>query len=384
MRNIVSLVFLIGFGFSTIAQSNHIRSVNRAMRLIPDSSVHSVQGIANYINSRFSGQSDQSHAIFIWIAKNFRYDTDNMFAKNTYINHLEVIDKMLKTRKGLCFDYAVLFNEIARKLGIKSYLVSGYTKENGVIDTLPHSWCVALIDSKWVMFDPTWGSGEVQKSRFIKKTNYFYYKTRPQVMIASHMPYDPLWQLLDYPVLNSAFYDETQSNAKNPYFNFQDSISVYEKQSDVERLIASNYRIEKNSIKNPLILKQLENNRKEIAYLQRKKFEFQFNVVVESSNNANNLMNQFIGYFNKKFIPAISDDKIQHMIDTVETCLTNTRKQLITIYTPDANAALLTKQLNETMNKITLVLNEHKAFLRKYFNTSQEARIYLFYTWKSQ
>jgi hypothetical protein len=385
MRKLVFLVLFIGIGFGAIALTPSIRSIEKVMRQIPESSVQSAQGIADYINSKFSGQSTKSRAIFIWIAKNIRYDTENMFVKSTYLNQAEIIDKTLKTKKGICFDYAILFNEIANKVGIKSYIVSGCTKQNGVVDTLPHSWCVALIDSKCFMFDPTWGSGGVQHSIFIKHTNYFYYKTKPKVSLESHMPFDPLWQLSYYPISNSEFYDiSMQFNNNKSYFNFKDSISVYEKQSNIERLIASNYRIEKNRIMNSLILDQLEINRKEIAFINREKFELKFNPAVESCNNGNTLLNEFIRYYNKKFVPAKSDAKIQQMIDTVVTCINNSRKKLININIPDEDASLLIKQLNESIDKISVTENEFKIFLTKYFNTRPESRIYLFYTWKSQ
>jgi len=385
MRKLVSLVLCIGIGVGAISQTRNYRSIGKAMHRIPEASVHSAQGIADYINARFSGESAKSRAIFIWIANNIGYDTDNMFVKNTYLNHAEAIDKTLKTKKGLCFDYAVLFSEIAHKVGIKSFLVSGYTKEKGVVDTLPHTWCAALIDSKWVMIDPTWGSGWVQHGKFIKQTNFVYYKTRPEVIIESHMPFDPLWQLSDYPVSNAAFYDtEMKPDNKKSYFNFKDSIAVYEKQSDVERLIASDYRIEKNRIMNTLILDYLKNNRKEISEIKRKKFELKYNAAVEASNNGNNLLNQFIKYYNNKFIPAKSDADIKQMIDSVETCINDSRKQLRTINPADANASLLIKQLNETNDKIALVVDENKIFLKKFFNTRTESRIYLFYSWKSR
>ena len=88
------------------------------MRQIPESSVHSVQGIADYINSRFSTQNDKSRSIFIWIAKNIQYDIGNMFLMNTYLNQTEVANKTLKTKK----EFALTMQYCLTKLPVRSGL----------------------------------------------------------------------------------------------------------------------------------------------------------------------------------------------------------------------------------------------------------------------
>ena len=73
--------------------------------------------------------------------------------------------------------------------------------------------------------------------------------------IQSHLPFDPIWQLSYYPISYSAFSEnEPQTKFKKSYFNFKDSLSIYENQSDIERLTASNNRIEKTEKKNTCIL----------------------------------------------------------------------------------------------------------------------------------
>src|ERR1035437_2417028 len=110
MKKIVSLVFLIGFCFVTFAQVHSKSFVNKTMHRIPAPSVESVQGIADYINEKFSNQNDKSCAIFIWIAKNIEYDIANMNELYVYDNLTDIADKTLKSKKGICFGYAALFN----------------------------------------------------------------------------------------------------------------------------------------------------------------------------------------------------------------------------------------------------------------------------------
>ena len=159
MRLII-IVILLGLFSAVIAQKQNIYQQTDKLALqIPDSLAQSTAGIAGYINSNFNNSTDKSRAAFIWIAKNIQYDVENMFALNFAQNTAEIVEKVLKTRKGICRHYAELFNDIARQTGIKTYVISGYTRQQGYVDYLPHAWCAGLIDSAWYLFDPTWGSG---------------------------------------------------------------------------------------------------------------------------------------------------------------------------------------------------------------------------------
>ena len=260
MKKIVFLILLSGIWTGVIAQnSNDFKAIDNKMLQIPESSTTSTQEIAGYINSNYSSANDKSRAIFIWIAKNIQYDVANMYVLNTNLKPDESIAKTLKTRKGICSDYANLFNDIAGKTGIKSYVITGYTKQKGVVDNLPHAWCAALIDSMWYMFDPTWGSGSIQNTKFVKQVNNFYFKMKPEQIIKSHISFDPLWQFLNYPITNQEFYEgKSQVNTEKPFFNFNDTLAIYEKQSDMERLVSSSNRIESNGVKNSLIFNMLQ------------------------------------------------------------------------------------------------------------------------------
>jgi transglutaminase-like putative cysteine protease len=51
---------------------------------------------------------------------------------------------------GVCYHFAILNNELLNRVGIKSYLVSGYTKKG-----LGHEWLNVYLDDKWYSIDPT-------------------------------------------------------------------------------------------------------------------------------------------------------------------------------------------------------------------------------------
>jgi transglutaminase/protease-like cytokinesis protein 3 len=181
---------------------NEYASIDKIALQLPDSLAKTTDQIATYINSNFKTDKDKSRAIFIWVASNIQYDIDNMFAINFYEKDEDKISKPLQTRKGICENYASLFTDICLKSGLKSFRIEGYTKQNGFTDYIPHAWSAALIDTTWFLFDPTWGSGYVNGGKFFKKINNDYFKADPLNLIKSHMPFDYLWQFLNYPITN--------------------------------------------------------------------------------------------------------------------------------------------------------------------------------------
>lgn len=375
-----SVIFLVVFGALDAQKKPDIYPVDKVALQIPDSMTKTTSGIARYINARFADPADKSRAIFVWIAKNIRYDIDNMFAINFYANSGELIDVVLKTRKGICMHYSELFNDIAKKVGLRSYVVTGFTKQNGFIDYIPHSWCAVFIGSSWALLDPTWGSGYVQNSKYVSELNNFYFMTKPEQLIKSHMPFDPLWQFLNYPVTNQEFYEgKFLTDKTKPFFNYSDTLSAYEHESEIERLKSSSRRIEANGVRNSMIFDRLQHNRREIEYYNGKMLVGMFNSAIDKYNEGVIQLNRFIDYRNKQFTPKKSDPEIKQMLDVAETLLADSRKKLLEIKNPDQDMAASMLQLNRSIDDATVNLNEQKAFLNKYFSTSKVLRKSLFY-----
>ncbi len=375
------MIIVLGLFSSVNAQKQNVyQQINKLAIQIPDSLAQSTSGLASYINLNFSNPTDKSRAAFIWITKNIQYDVENMFAINFAQNTTEIIEKVMKTRKGICRHYAELFNDIANQIGIKSYVISGYTKQQGFVDYMPHAWCAGLIDSTWYLFDPTWGSGYLQNSKFIKKVNNYYFKTKPEQLVKSHMPFDPLWQFLNYPITNQEFYEgKFKIDKTKPLFNFMDTLSRYENESDIERLISSSNRIERNGVKNALIFDKLQDNKREIEYYYNKVVVETYNTAANTYNEGVNQLNRFFAYRNNQFKPQLPDSTIHQMMDTTEYSFNLSRQRLGEIKNPDANMLVAINQLNKAIDNAMINLNEQKVFLEKYFKTSKLFRKTLFY-----
>ena len=179
MKQLKVLIVLIAFTQTLCAQKtvvNEFTAIDKKALSIPDSFTTTTAGISKYITANFTSDKEKARAVFVWVASNIHYDIENMFAINFYETEADKISKPLKTRKGICEDYAALFNDICHKCGIPSYTIEGYTKQNGFTDYIPHAWCAAFVDSAWYLFDPTWGSGYVSNGKFYKKINNAFSK----------------------------------------------------------------------------------------------------------------------------------------------------------------------------------------------------------------
>ena len=94
---------------------------------------------------------DKIRKITLYVVNNLEYDDCEENGKCEYndINFNSLLKSL--SGKGVCYHYAILTNELLNRAGIKSYLVSGYTKKG-----LAHEWLNVYLEEKWYGLDPTW------------------------------------------------------------------------------------------------------------------------------------------------------------------------------------------------------------------------------------
>jgi hypothetical protein len=353
--------------------------IDKKMAAISTSSTNSTEAIANYINANFKTDADKMRAVFYWTTSNISYDIANMYAVNFNETSQDRIIKTLKTKKGVCIHYAEVFNEISNKIGIQSYIIEGYTKQYGKVANLAHAWCAAKIDNKWYLFDPTWGSGYVNNGKFIKKMNEYYFKAEPSKLISSHIPFDYLWQFLNYPITNNEFYaGTTQINKSKKFFDFETEIAKYNKLSETDRLFESAARIQKNGVLNAMILERLEGKKKELAYLRHNANIEKLNSIVADFNEAVILLNDFVHYRNNKFKPAFSDDEISRMIQTPKEKLVKCQDAIYNIGAVGNENASNLASIKKSINEVLAQTEEHVLFVQEYLSKSKIARKLMF------
>ena len=379
MKNIYLVLFFV-ISFLSFGQVNTGYSlVDAKMAVIPASSTTSTDAIDKYINSNFKTETDKIRAVFYWTASNISYDVANMFAVNFNETVQEQIARTLKTKKGVCIHYAVVFNELSQKTGIQSYIIDGYTKQNGKVGDLAHAWTAAKIDKKWYLFDPTWGSGYVNNGRFSKKINNYYFKADPTKIIASHIPFDYLWQFSNYPITNGEFYEgKIQINKNKKYFDFEKEIAKYNALSEADQLFASAERIEKNGLKNAMILERYEGKKQQLTYLRQNTNIEKLNAIVNEMNEAVVLLNDFIHYRNNKFKPAFSDDEISSMIEIPRAKLVKCQNDIYSVGAVGNKNASNVASIKSSIGAALAQADEHSLFVKKYLSASKIVRKTMF------
>ena len=379
MKNIV-LILSIFFPLLSFGQSNVGNTlVDAKMTVIPANSTNTTVAIAQYINTNFKTENDKIRAVFYWTASNISYDVKNMFAVNVDETPQDRVTKALKTKKGICGDYATIFNEIANLVGVKSVIVEGYTKQDGKVATLAHAWCAAKIENKWYLFDPTWGSGYVNNNKYTRKINNGYFKVAPSQMINSHMPFDYLWQFNNYPITNQEFIDgKIQINKTKKSFDFEKEITKYEGLPKIDQLFESAKRIEKNGIKNQLISQAYMYSKMSWNTERENENGAKYNAIIKQYNEAVNELNDFIYYRNNKFKPVLADDeiksKIQNLIQKLEKC----QESLSRIGSIGSENASSVSDLKKSVAHALVQSGTHLEFVNTYLSKSKLVRKTMF------
>jgi len=381
MKNIFFFLFFF-YSLLSFGQVNTGYSlIDAKMAAIPVNLTTSTDAIATYITANFKTETDKIRAVFYWTTSNISYDIANMYTINFSETIQEKIVRTLKTKKGVCIHYAVVFNELSQKVGVQSCIIEGYTKQNGKVSDLAHAWIAAKIDKKWFLFDPTWGSGYVNNGRFFKKINNYYFKAETAKIIASHMPFDYLWQFSNYPITNSEFYEgEIQINKTKKYFDFEKEIIKYNSLFEADQLWNSAERIEKNGLKNAMILERYEGKKQQLTYLRQNTNIEKLNAVVNEMNLAVVLLNDFIRYRNNKFKPALSDDEISGLIETPKKKLAKCQNAIYSVGSIGSQNAANVASIKKSIGAALAQAEEHSLFVKNYLSKSKIVRKTMFST----
>ncbi len=360
---------------------------------VPDSVAQDPGSLSSFFNARLPRQRDRVRAIYAWTATHIAYDVANMYTANASDNPAAVVLKTLSDRKAVCQGYAEVFRELCANCGIQSYVIHGYTRQNSVIAGLPHAWVVAVVDSLWYFFDPTWGSGYVENGRFVKRFTAEYFMVAPVRQIRSHMPYDPLWQCLFHFYTAADFYNgKPGSKTDTDRFMFADSIAAYLALTKEEQNAATLRRVEKNGIiNNPLseYARYLRQNSQVYATnreidLRNREMErqrqvvYQFNVAVNHYNASVRLFGLYIDYYNHQFKPMKPEVVIRQMVDTCDRELKTAANLLAGVVMEDELLKRNMSDLAPNILDMQQKVREQQLFLRLYFDTAKPLRSDLF------
>lgn len=121
------------------------------------------------ISGKSSNDLDYVEQIYRYVIENVTYDDE--LAANIQADYLPVIDNTLKSKKGICFDYASLMAALLRSQNIPTKLVVGYSgdayhawisvylKEIGWVNDI-----IEFDGKNWSLMDPTLASNNSNSS----------------------------------------------------------------------------------------------------------------------------------------------------------------------------------------------------------------------------
>ena len=369
-RIFFTLTLLFSIQTNNYAQHN----VSVELNAIPDANCISIDALSSYIKQNFNTDSARIRAIYLWVTGHISYDVPRFLGRDKSPKSVSpTLAEVFSKRTGVCQDYSDLFVVLCKGSSIDAFRIAGYTKQQGKVGEVSHAWVAAKLDGAWHLFDPTWGAGYVMNEVFVKRFNNELYKVPPTKFIADHMPFDPLFQFLPYPISNHEF-TQGKPAAGKTLFNYSDSINQHRRLSTISQASAELRRLEAGGFNNNM-LQERRTYLKNIIQSADSKNSFE-----ESSkayNDAVYLFREFVGHKKNKF-SDIADVDLQHIVDSIEIYIKRSREMVLeTAPKSDAQWESKTRQI-ASINKLWIELIKQKDFTLKYIATEKEKRKLLF------
>lgn len=125
--------------------------------------------LAESISDKSSNDLDYVEQVYDYVISKISYDDE--LAENVETGYLPDIDRTLKTKKGICFDYASLMSAMLRSQGVPTKLVVGYSgdayhawisvylSEIGWVDNI-----IEFDGKNWSLMDPTLAANNSEES----------------------------------------------------------------------------------------------------------------------------------------------------------------------------------------------------------------------------
>lgn len=206
---------------TNFSYSQSYPTVDNAIANYPKS-FESPEKIAEKIIADFKTEEEKSRAIFTWIATNMHYDLKAYYSQSSnpriaysFSSEEERIQKeqkfrydnakkLLRTKKGVCEDYASLFHTLCEFVGLKCMTITGTSKTvlnhiGKVPKASDHAWNAVKVGESWRLIDVTWAYGiaNLETGKMVQKFNDAYFFTPPAIFFLNHFPDDKRFTMTD-------------------------------------------------------------------------------------------------------------------------------------------------------------------------------------------
>ena len=293
-------------------------SCTEIVSTLPKRTETNLQSLKDLIKSKTekSSAKEKAYITFLWICQNVDYDAESYFAgRNVDVTP----DGVFRNGKTVCSGYARLYRDISTYISLEVECVNCYAKGVGYqpgqrMNGTNHEYNVIKLNNKWYPIDSTWGAGHIEGKDFKRGFNEFYFLADPELLIKSHFPQDPKWQLtkkrytlddfLKWPKIDSFFFkyefkkfipEEGEINLKNK--NSQ-KFELYVENIKQKGLSCNVYFLEGNCFMQQLnlnLIKCLEDKFEiDCVFNKKGKYKVEFYGNDDGSTHYNGIMNYIV------------------------------------------------------------------------------------------
>ena len=375
------ILFFLFFQTIALAQvKSFYADVEKKMQSISESQKKSTKDIADFIKEKFSSEDLQIKAAYYYVIATISYDITHEFTVNLVISDDDMVSKTIASKKGVCIHYAKFFKDIVSNLGYNCQIISGYTKQNNVIADQSHAWtAIQMSDQNWYAFDPTWDSGFIQNKKFVRKLNSKYYKTKPLEMLKSHMPFDYMWQFLDYPITEQDFSANRLIQDKNQEsFDFKETIKTFLTLSEKEQLSDLKTRMVKTGYKTKLAKERFDILKKQLEVFSLNDNIKGLNDISTKYNEAITLLNEFVYYRNAQFRPTKNDQEILEMITKPLMIFEDCNDKIYKLGFVGQDNLYDLNKFKRSLIDIIDTVKKHQTFVKDYLTKNEKERKKMF------
>lgn len=371
MQSCFLFIFIFCTFYSTSA--NEYENIDKISMKVPDS-VKSYTEIASFLTKNVDSEIMKARAIYIWITHNISYNLNQIEFEYIILSEDAYIQNTINTGTGVCRHYAQLFEEMTKSIGLNCYSISGYAKnEVEGISKEGHVWNVIQLESKYYALDPTWDAGYVQDGKYIQKFQDKFFLITSDEFLKTHLPFDYIWQLRNKPISYSQFCSkEKNENNFRDSISFLDSIGLYAKSNDIERVKYSLARIKTNK-ENTML------NKKTQEYYQNHLELLIYNDAIKKLNKGISLYNTYLKYKSVYFKrPPINDNDLLQLITEVKVSIFESYKILLELSQNGEKQKNTVQKIDIDFNKLRSEINKDYNFVVRYIDTKPIFRAFIF------
>lgn len=341
---------------------------------------------STYVFTILEGKKDTLSAVFNWVAENIQYDAANRFSPKSYSHpySIELLNDVWQSKQGVCMHFAELLNAFYNKLDIESYTVVGYAINEGVeVENMGHSWNMVKWHGKWYGMDATWASGymDANKDEFVHTYNPKWGKVSPDSLIYSHIPYDPLWQMKQFP-LNRNEILAHQNSSKQDTFYVEKELKKYKQQDSLQQILASLERMKSRENDNKLQMKYIQKMKeivtiynKNAEIMKQRKEAFLYNQISNDLNLLVTDFNIYIAWYNSRFQrPKWTDEQVATNMEKMKTAIKTIDNQLQSFHPETSEMKNLLRDLTNNYQQLKGQVDKLQRFTEKYLATETTKR----------